>query len=244
MTNNGVPPATAIDLRFGEWQTILRDDFDDTLPECDAIITDPPFGARTHKVAKERKLRSDGSDTKLLAPDYPPWTRDHVFDFVRAWSKPCRGWIVTMTSHDLVPHWEDAYKEAGRYCFAPLPAVMIGMSVRLRGDGPSSWSVWLVVSRPATREFTEWGTLPGAYVGPASREANSGRGKPGWLLRSLVADYSRKGDRIVDPMCGWGSTLLAAESLGRRALGCDGHEPTYLRAVQEIKQAHQMELFT
>ncbi len=46
-------------------------------------------------------------------------------------------------------------------------------------------------------------------------------GKPLWLMRSLVRDYSRPGDLICDPCAGGGTTLLAAATEGRRAVGAE-----------------------
>ena len=45
--------------------------------------------------------------------------------------------------------------------------------------------------------------------------------KPEELLRKLVLASSRPGDWVLDPFSGSGTTLVAAEQLGRRWLGCD-----------------------
>ena len=45
--------------------------------------------------------------------------------------------------------------------------------------------------------------------------------KPQELLRYLVRTYSKPGDLILDPFAGCGSTLEAAESEGRRAVGIE-----------------------
>jgi DNA modification methylase len=46
-------------------------------------------------------------------------------------------------------------------------------------------------------------------------------GKPVSLMTAIVKDYSRPGDLVADPCCGAGSTLQAAEDLGRRYIGID-----------------------
>jgi hypothetical protein len=136
-----------------------------------------------------------------------------------------------MTSHDLVPHWEKSLRNVGRYVFKPLPAVIRGMNVRLAGDGPSSWSVDLVVSR--TRSANKWGTLPGAYV--VNREAQDVvGGKPLALMRAIIRDYTRPGDLVVDPCAGGGTTLLAAHLEGRRAIGAEIDPATYEIAKQRL----------
>ena len=204
------------ELRLGRWQDVSAGIV------TDVVICDPPYGARTHE--NSRRLgngRSDGIALDGLGPEYAAWTADNVTEFVTEWHQFCRGWMVALTSHDLIPAWQAAHDDVGRYCFAPVPCVMRGMSVRLCGDGPSSWTVYAIVARPSTKEFAAWGTLDGAYTGPRGNESGGGRGKPDWLMQALVRDYSRPGDLIVDPFCGWGSTLIAARALGRRSIGID-----------------------
>lgn len=104
--------------------------------------------------------------------------------------------------------------------FAPLPLVETGSRVRLTGDGPSSWSCWVIVARPRTPEFVRWGTLPGAYVQKNERKAVMG-GKPLGIMRSIVRDYTRPGDLVCDPCMGGCTTGLAALSEGRRFVGSE-----------------------
>lgn len=150
------------DLRVGDWRAALAD-----IESVDAVICDPPYSARTHSAATTRR---DESEARGLTPTYEGWTADDVRGFVKAWSPRCRGWMVALTDSVLAPVWEEAYREAGRYAFAPVPCVIRGMSVRISGDGPSSWAIYAMVARPATAEFVKWNTLPGAYVGTKSRE--------------------------------------------------------------------------
>lgn len=205
------PDRPVLDIRLGRWQEALAD-----VGHVDAIICDPPYSARTHAA---KTTRRDGVDAEGLAPVYAGWTEQDVRDFVEAWSGRCRGWIVALTDSELIGAWRDAYRAAGRYAFAPVPCVITGMSVRMAGDGPSSWAVYAMVSRPT--ELSGWGTLPGAYVGPAQPGAGGGRGKPLWLMESIVRDYSRGGDLVCDPFAGWGSTLIAARKEGRRGVGAE-----------------------
>lgn len=149
-------------LKLGRWQESLAD-----IGVVDAVICDPPYSARTHAAST---TRSDGSSAQGLTPTYTAWTPEDVHQFVAEWSPRCQGWIVALTDSELIGAYTDAYRAAGRYAFAPVPVVIKGMSVRVSGDGPSSWTVYAMVARPSTKEFVAWGTLPGAYVGTKSRE--------------------------------------------------------------------------
>ena len=229
--NDGPPRA---DLRFGRWEDVLAD-----VGEVSAVITDPPYGARTHAKQSYGRRGTGYRDSWVTSRglSYAHWTPGDVSTFVSAWAPRTRGWFVAFTSHDLVASYEVALTAAGRYVFAPLPVVLPGMTVRLAGDGPSSWCVWLVVSRP--RSLRSWGTLPGAYVGspgagPERAALPTVGAKPIWLMRAVVRDYSREGDLVCDPCAGGGATLLAADMEGRASVGAECDSATHALASERI----------
>jgi hypothetical protein len=206
------------EMRFGRWEKTLANEL------VDCIVTDPPYSERTHSAGVDR---NDASDAEGSTPTYSFWTPDDVHGFVRSWSPRTMGWMVALTDSVLARHWEDAYRAEGRYAFAPIPCVIRAMSVRLQGDGPSSWSVLAMVGRPKTLKFAKWGTLDGAYVGNRTTDASSGRGKPSWLMEALVGDYSKPGDLVCDPCAGWGTTGTACLRLGRRFIGSEMDKDAY-----------------
>lgn len=222
-----------IDLRCGRWQDVLAD------VECDALICDPPYSERTHEAQRYGARATGYKDSWVSSSglEYTGWTAENVDAFCAHWASRCHGWIVALTDSELYPAWRDALRRENRYVFHPLPIVLRGMNVRLGGDGPSSWAVWCVVSRP--RSLAHWGTLDGAYVGsPGAGPERAGmavRGaKPLWLMRALVRDYSRPGDLICDPCAGGATTLLAAAIEGRRAVGAEMDPKTFALAQKRL----------
>lgn len=206
-----------------DWRALLAH-----VPECDALIVDAPYSEKTHsghgtmeRWGTPTPPSYDGGERREI--NYAAWSDVEVQAFVREWSSRTRGWFVSITDHVLVPAWSAALEGGGRYVFAPLPFVAPGSRVRLAGDGPSSWTCWVIVARPRTKQFSTWGTLPGAYVLPPGQGGALPvvGGKPLWLMSQLVEHYSRPGDLVVDPCCGAGTTLVAALRSGRRAIGGD-----------------------
>lgn len=223
----------SVTLWHGRWEDVIGPS-GHGLPMggVDCVLTDPPYGARVHSGHDHGVRKARGLDCDRRTIDYAAWSPADVRGFVAAVSPACRGWMCALTSHDLANAWQEGFLEAGRVEFAPVPCVISGMTVRLGGDGPSSWTVWLMPSR--TTEQAKWGALRGAYEGPRERQAVTG-GKPLWLMRALVRDYSRPGDLILDPCAGGATTLLAARLEGRRAIGIEMDGDTVEKAVALLK---------
>ena len=117
-----------------------------TLGTVDAVITDPPYSERCHSVHDSTaKDARDGATRAALG--YKALTLEDVAWFAAQYDRVCVGWVVWMTDSDLALHVRNALERLGRTAFAPLPFYQPGRSVRLSGDGPSSWTDWIVVAR-------------------------------------------------------------------------------------------------
>ena len=64
--------------------------------------------------------------------------------------------------------------------------------------------------------------------------------KPEELLRKLVLASSNENDLIVDPFSGSGTTLVVADQLGRKWLGCDLNGEYNEMAIGRIKNVKRM----
>lgn len=219
----------------------------------DALIVDPPYSARTHDGHDDGTAHANRAEVGRVnrttgqvergwqrsAIDYAAWDAGDVELFSRSFIPLTRGWACMLTDHALARAWEESLTAEGRYVFSPLACVESGSRVRLGGDGPSQWSTWLVSSRPRTRDWQSWGTLPGAYTGTTEKKPVTG-GKPLWLMRAIVGDYSAPGDLVCDPCMGAGTTLVAAVELGRRAIGCEPDDVTVNEKGEPIESRFQI----
>ena len=222
-----------IDLRVGRWETALAD-----VGEVDAVILDAPYSDFVHA--------GHNAGSKLVQRetiDYGCFSAGNVRELVKHWSPKCKGWFVSITDHRLARVWEEALSAEGRATFAPLPWLSPGASVRFQGDGPSSWTCWIVVARPRNTTFSRWGALPGGYVTPKGEHESHATGsykpllrgqKPIWLMQALIRDYTRPGDLVCDPTAGGATTLIAAHTLGRRAIGAEMDPATAAKAQARI----------
>lgn len=221
-----------IDFRHGRYQDVLSD------VTCDALICDPPYGARTHKghdSAARVTVSITGQKTRRNL-SYSAWSPDDVRAFVAFWAPRTRGWMFCMTSDDLIATWRDAYEQTGRLSFAPVALLMY--HPRLLGDGPGSGVIYCMAARPRSKQFVGgWSNPP--WYGPTYPCTDKGThigGKPLHIMRQIVRDYSRYGDVVCDPCAGGATTLLAAAQEGRSAFGAEIDPDTHVKAVARLAQ--------
>lgn len=68
---------------------------------------------------------------------------------------------------------------------------------------------------------THW-EYPSQHYGESTQgDPRYAGASPSWVVWQLLMRYTRKGDLVVDPMCGSGTTLDVARELERRAMGFD-----------------------
>lgn len=216
-----------------------------TLGKVDCVITDPPFSERTHEghFAVSNAAAGagyDGASRKPLGYDW--WTAEDARGFMGHVAK-VDGWVVVLNDHILSGVLFEAAESLGRYPFAPLPFYAPGSTCRLSGDGPSSWTTWINVSR--TKAQSRWGTLPGGYVqGRGWDDKVRMGGKPTLLMQAIVRDYSRREQLVLDPYMGAGSTGIACVREGRRFIGIEVDKPTFDIARRRIEaEVAQRKLF-
>ena len=241
-----------IDFRLGRYQDVLQD------VTCDAVICDPPYSERVHaghfagctdEKTDSGWLERTGYDDKRSRRrplNYQFWTNEDAKSFVNYWDNKCNGWMVVITDHILQTAFSDAMSDVGRYVFAPLPFVEVGKCARLNGDGPASWTCWVVVSRPKDIKYSKWGHIRGAYIfnkGAVEQVKTVVGGKPEQLMTTIIRDYSKPGDLICDPCAGGATTLIAAASQGRRSVGAEMDADTYAKAMQRIKAGYTTDMF-
>ncbi|MER2624528.1 MAG: DNA methyltransferase [Accumulibacter sp.] len=224
------------EVQIGDCRLILGDcrEVLPTLPMVDAVIVDPPYSKRCH----ERHDSAGAQDGPRSDLGYSHLTHQDITILAAEYALRCKGWVVWMTDSDLALFVRQSLESVGRYAFAPLPFYQPGRSVRLSGDGPCSWTDYIIVAR--TTAQSKWGTLPGGYVaGPGWNDKARMGGKPTHLMRALVSDYSRPVDMVLDSHMGAGTTGVACAIEGRRFIGIEIDRAAFDIACERIDNAYR-----
>lgn len=177
------------------FQMDFRQALDAIQPNCiNLLFTDPPYGRDS----------------------LPLWSA--LADFASVVLKQ-GGCLVSYAPHEYLPevlaslstkltyYWIAAVKQTGGEARFQMKSIMIGwkpLLVFFNGIPPleHDWFSDVLTGEMGRKDLHEWaqGESEAAYI---------------------IEKFTKPGDVVLDPMCGSGTTLLAAVKLGRKAIGID-----------------------
>lgn len=226
---------------IGDCRLILGDAMQvmPSLQKADLIVSDVPYALTTGGVSKSSKTMSGifashnyRNDGQLIMATVPFPAMMTAFYDVLAADADCYVMSNDKNLHPLI----DAAQKAG--------------------FGLHNVLVWDKVIPTANRwymknlEFTAylWKGRARTINDPSSKQLLRGgidkicghpTEKPVYLMAEYIRNSSRKGDAVLDPFMGSGTTAVAAMNLGRRFVGIEVHEPFFEMAVARVRAAFE-----
>ncbi|MCP3903139.1 MAG: site-specific DNA-methyltransferase [Planctomycetes bacterium] len=187
---------------------------------CDLLLTDPPYNIQVGSAFK-RGDRIDNGDA--------PWNR---FDL--------EGWEQMVTARK----WAAVFR-ARQGVGATLPGLVKFHQYYLVKTNPPPTPRPTFVSAVEECDIfradgVKWhgsGYEPNRWIGPCSSSPTHPAEKPLNAIIRLVGCLSEAGEMVLDPFVGSGTTLVAAKSLGRRAIGIEIEEKYCEVAAKRLGQS-------
>lgn len=207
-----------------------------TLGKVDCVITDPPYSANTHKMAKTNKGAGHGVSLVTFAA-----LTDSGFDAVMAACLAAAdGWVVATCD----------YKHAARFYESPR-FVRLGAWVKpnpmpqISADRPAQgFETVLILHAGIDKKVWNRGGGSGVWTFPVCTGSEVPTQKPLALIAAFISDFTQPGEKIADPFMGSGTTGVAAIQAGRSFVGIEQDAERFAIAVKRIEQAHaQGQLF-
>ncbi|MDF1599699.1 DNA methyltransferase [Mesorhizobium sp. YIM 152430] len=221
-------------LILGDAMSVMRD-----LPKADLIVSDVPYSLTTGGVSKSSKTMSGifaahnyRNDGQLIMATVPFPEMMAAFNDALGPDADC---YVMSNDKNLRP---------------------IMNAAAAAGFGLHNVLVWDKVTPTANRwymknlEFTIylWKGRARTINDPSSKQLLRGgidkatghpTEKPVPLMAEYVRNSSARGDLVLDPFMGSGTTGVACANLGRKFIGIEIHEPFFDMACERIRAAYE-----
>jgi len=217
--------------------TLYQADAFDLLPsldEVDAIITDPPYGPKTHEGALTLK---SGHLSHLV--DFDSITEEQFIAFCTHAVALAKRWVVMSCEWRYVVGLEKA----------GLPLVRFGIwhkpngAPNFIGDRPGTgWEAIAILHREGKKRWNGGGHHA-VWVCNIEQGEHPTQ-KPLRLITDWVLKFTDAGETVLDPFMGSGTTGVACARLGCKFIGIENRPDYFELACKRIADAHrQADLF-
>ena len=212
------------------------------LPKVDAVITDPPYGDRTHKGARTNKIenapvgyRQGGAELITFAA----LTDEEFVGVCRALLGVATRWVVMTCDHRhaaLTFDWPEHIRLGVWVKIAPMP--------QITGDRPGSGHESVLILHNVGKKAWNGGGKPAVWTATVIKDPAQSfvpSQKPLKLIIDIANDFTLRDETILDPFMGSGTTGVACMQLGRKFIGIE-IEPKYFDiAVERITNAQRQQ---
>ena len=206
-----------------------------TLPRVDAVITDPPYGdAATHGKHLSTITLANGEPARQ-ALGFAGITKAEAVEYAASWTQKAERWVV------FTCEWKYAHAldEAGLLVRLGIWRKPDG-APQFTGDRPGTgWEAVAVCHKPGRKRWNGGGKHGFWIHAKAQNDSGHPTGKPLGLFSDFVGDFTDKGESVLDPFMGSGTTGVACMNLGRKFIGIE-IEPKYFDiACERIENAQR-----
>lgn len=218
----------------------------DALAEGDHMICDPPYSPNVHEDATSVNAPAESGGKGVIHRDLGFAPLDIKLQLTLAWlAARQRRWSLLFSDFEgIAPpvHPASLTDPIGwlvaldRYAVEHVRTVpwLRWTQPQLSGDRPAQGGEAILVchrmavgakgGRKPLRKAWNGSGGTAHYDARCLRGSDKCRAEKPWdLMLSLVSDFTDRGNLVVDPTAGHGTTGLACRFLGRRFLGCEEH---------------------
>jgi site-specific DNA-methyltransferase (adenine-specific) len=216
-------------LYLGDCMDILP-----TLDKVDAVITDPPYGESTHANAKSNRGLGHGNK----AIDFSSMTAHELDQVLVLCGQLCDRWLVSTMEWRHIAKF-DVQPPVGWELVRFGVWVKTNPMPQISADRPAQGWEGIAYMHSTGGEKKRWngGGTHGNYVGSLVTDGAHPTGKPLPLFSQFVDRFTDRGNLVLDPFMGSGTTGVAAVQMGRKFIGIE-REPKYFDiACKRIEQA-------
>ena len=206
-----------------------------TIGMVDAVVTDPPYDARTHAGA----VKGYGvASVRARDTGVPFASLVDASALAAALLAASRRWALAFCTFEQIA---DYVRGAGAAWVRTGVWDKIAPGPQVTGDRPAAACDAIAIMHAPGRKRWNRGGGAGIWRHMPSQGAerpDHPTPKPVPLMLALVADFTDTGETILDPFAGSGTTGVACLRLGRKFIGIE-KDPTYFALACERLRAEE-----
>lgn len=206
-----------------------------SLSEVDLILTDPPYSA----VTMNNALTYSSEEHGLGGTTFVPFsiTEETLREILLKAAEKLKRWSIVFCD------WRHCASFGDRPPVG-LKFVRFGIwnkpdgAPQFTGDRPAlGWEAIACMHKEFVKLDWNGGGRRSVWTYNVERQANGHpTPKPLPLMNEMITLFSNKGETVLDPFMGSGTTLRAAKDLGRKAIGIEIEEKYCEIAVKRLRQ--------
>lgn len=226
--------------------TIYHGDCREILPglaPLDVVITDPPYSEHVHSKkwigAALTVAGGKRCGTKHSCLGFDPITPNLMAFAAKEFARLSQRWTLTFCTLEMVSEWRSALEDAGLEYIRTLVWDKVDSAPQFTGDRPAAGCETIICAHPAGRKRWNGGGRRNVFCHAVNGEKGDKphpSTKPATLICELVGLFSEPEEIILDAFMGSGTTLVAAKSLGRKAIGIEIQEKYCEIAAKRLSQ--------
>ena len=209
----------------------------------DHVISDPPYGERTHHNHRVGSTAAyagyTASPSRAKEIGFDPLTSEQMRGLAEQFARVARRWSIVFCEIEQTGAWQSEMIRAGLDYVRTGAWVKPGSTPQFSGDRPAVGFEAIVISHTKGRKRWNGGGKHGVWTIPIVKHQVEERlhttQKPLDLMRELVSDFTDPGDIILDPFAGSGTTGVAAIQLGRRFIGWERDANYHAIAMRRLR---------
>lgn len=230
------------------WELRLGDCLRDEWPECNHVVTDPPYCPHVHAKHRTSKVAGGRANVEIEFAAFD--TFDRAVTAVKI-AQVVSGWVLIFTDAETVGEWHDALRFArvipadGK--LRALQTIRVGTwhkpdaCPQFTGDRPGQATESVVIAHAPGRCRWNGGGLPAFWSYPTRDGCTRihQTQKPVALLERQLEQFTDPGDFVLDPFAGSASSGVAAVRLGRRWLGWERDPESFHAARRRLEATRE-----
>jgi len=222
------------------------------LDPVDHVITDPPYEAEAHTKARRalvdstqrRGARNTGKVRRIDQPleiDFPSITETQRDLAALRFREIAKRWVLAFCQIEAVGAWRRSFVDSGLSWIRGGVWVKPNGTPQFTGDRPGQGCECIAIAHRIGKKRWNGGGKHGIWTVPLDHHAGGGgknehpTRKPDALMMELVADFTDRGESVLDAFAGSGTTGVAALRLDRRFVGIERDPRYFALAVERLR---------